>query len=100
MADPIAENEIAALTRRYEDTCTDIETIKRDVLSLKVDVAEIRRDLNTLGTKFDAFVTEQRATNAKFDAFVTEQQAMNAEQRSINATLVDLLTNLVGRDAD
>ncbi|MEU6174506.1 hypothetical protein ABZ832_21640 [Streptantibioticus parmotrematis] len=97
MADHISENEIAALTRRYEDTRSDVETIKHDVLSLKVEVASLRRDLDGFRTevreRFDAQEAKFDAQGAKIDAFLTEQ-------RSVNATLVDLLTGLVGRKAE
>jgi hypothetical protein len=80
MADPISENEIAARTRRYEDTRTDVETIKHDVLALRTELSGFKKEVSE---RIDAL-------SGKLDAFVTEQ-------RSVNATLVGLLTDLVGR---
>jgi hypothetical protein len=48
-------------------------------LRIKVDVAALRRDVDDFRLEVRGFITEQR---------------------SVNATLVDLLTNLVGRTPD
>lgn len=57
----------------------DVSALRQDVLSLAVDVAALRRDLSLFRTEVRTFLTEQR---------------------SVNATLVDLLSNLVGRKAE
>ncbi|MEU1623783.1 hypothetical protein ABZ746_00205 [Streptomyces sp. NPDC020096] len=90
MADPISENGLATLTRRYEDTRTDLETIKHDVLTIRTELNSFRTEVRG---RFDAQDTKFNALDGKVDAFITEQ-------RSVNAALVDLLTNLVGRTPD
>ena len=72
--DPIAQGEIAALTRRYENA---LQIVRGDIASMD----------NRLMT-----------VEEKLDGFIAEQRAANAEQRSTNARIIELLSQLVGKD--
>jgi hypothetical protein len=72
--DPIAQGEIAALTRRYENA---LQIVRGDIASMD----------NRLMT-----------VEEKLDGFIAEQRAANAEQRATNARIIELLSQLVGKD--
>ncbi|MFF3787750.1 hypothetical protein [Streptomyces sp. NPDC001933] len=86
--DPIAHSELSALTRRYEETAqkTDREfgIVKSDLTALRLQVGNLDQKVDGLGERLDGL--EQ-----KIDGFLSEQ-------RSVNATLVELLSGLVGKD--
>ncbi len=83
--DPIAHSELSALTRRYEGTAqkTDREfgIVKSDLTALRLQVGNLDQKVDGLGERLDGL--EQ-----KIDGFLSEQ-------RSVNATLVELLSGLV-----
>jgi phage shock protein A len=81
--DEIAQAEIAALTRRFEERADKTD---REFGIVKSDLTALRLQIGNL--------------DQKIDSFIAEQQAVNAEQQAANAQLVDLLTRLVGRDPD
>jgi hypothetical protein len=72
--DPIAQGEIAALTRRYENA---LQIVRGDIASMD----------NRLMT-----------VEEKLDGFIAEQRAANTEQRATNARIIELLSQLVGKD--
>ncbi|MGW6484564.1 hypothetical protein ACWGDS_43260 [Streptomyces sp. NPDC055059] len=81
--DPIAQSELAALTRRFEEwserTDREFGIVKSDLTAVRLQVGNLDQKVDGLGEKLDSFITEQRAANA---------------------TLVQLLSNLVGKDPD
>ncbi|MFD9292564.1 hypothetical protein ACFWBV_30665 [Streptomyces sp. NPDC060030] len=86
--DPIAHSELSALTRRYEETAqkTDREfgIVKSDLTALRLQVGNLDQKVDSLGDRIHGL--EQ-----KIDGFLTEQ-------RTVNTTLVELLTGLVGKN--
>ncbi|WP_406489678.1 hypothetical protein OH736_45640 (plasmid) [Streptomyces sp. NBC_01650] len=86
--DPIAHSELSALTRRYEETAqkTDREfgIVKSDLTALRLQDGNLDQKVDGLGERLDGL--EQ-----KIDRFLSEQ-------RSVNATLVELLSGLVGKE--
>lgn len=74
--DPIAQAEIAALTRRYENALQIV----------RGDIATMDNRLMTVEEKLDGFITEQREANTA--------------QQTANARIIELLSGLVGKDAD
>ncbi|MER0485106.1 hypothetical protein ABR737_43450 [Streptomyces sp. Edi2] len=81
--DPIAQSEIAALTRRHEDgqaqNAREFGIIKSELTTLQLKVSNL---------------------DQKLDTFIAEQREANAEQRRTNAILVELLSKQVGKDPD
>jgi hypothetical protein len=81
--DPLAHSEIAALTRRYEENSqkTDREfgIVKSDLTALRLQVGILDQKIDGLAARLDSFIGEQRTTNA---------------------TLIELLTRLVGNNPD
>ncbi|MFI1621839.1 hypothetical protein ACH4VT_33505 [Streptomyces lydicus] len=78
---PLAQSELAALTRRFEEDAqtTDREfgIVKSDLTALRLQVGNLDQKVDRLGEKLDGFITEQRR---------------------VNATLVELLSSLAGKD--
>lgn len=72
--DPIAQAEISALTRRFEER---EEKTDREFGIVKSDLTAVRLQVGNLDQKLDGFITEQRAANAQ---------------------IIALLSNLVGKD--
>jgi hypothetical protein len=72
--DEIAQAEIAALTRRFEERS---EKTDREFGIVKSDLTAVRLQIGNLDQKLDSFITEQHAANAR---------------------IIELLSNLVGKD--
>lgn len=72
--DEIAQAEIAALTRRFEEQAGKTD---REFGIVKSDLTAVRLQVGNLDQKLDSFITEQQAANAQ---------------------IIALLSNLVGRD--
>lgn len=81
--DPIAQSEIAALTRRFKDQAAKTD---REFGIVKSDLTAVRLQVGNLDQKVDALAAEMRALNAK----------LGRKQ----AQIINLLTRLVGRDTD
>ncbi|MFJ2478008.1 hypothetical protein ACIOWI_34430 [Streptomyces sp. NPDC087659] len=72
--DEIAQSEIAALTRRFEERA---EKTDREFGIVKSDLTAVRLQVGNLDQKLDSFITEQRTANAR---------------------IIELLSGLVGKD--
>ncbi|MFJ2477739.1 hypothetical protein ACIOWI_33000 [Streptomyces sp. NPDC087659] len=85
--DPIAQSEIAALTRRYEQQAGQaneaLKVIKSDVLHLRLEVGSVGQRLDTVETRLGAVETQLSAMDEKMDRN--------------QAQIVQLLTALVGK---
>ncbi|MFD7498035.1 hypothetical protein ACFV8T_37815 [Streptomyces sp. NPDC059832] len=86
--DPIAHSELSALTRRYEETAQKTD---REFGIVKSDLTALRLQVGNLDQKVDG-PGRLNGLEQKIDGFLSEQ-------RSVNATLVELLSGLVGKDA-
>lgn len=86
--DPIAQSEIAALTRRFEEAQ---EQNTREFGIIKSELTTLQLKVSNLDQKVDGLGLQVGDLGRELDAFITEQ-------RTTNAQLVDLLTRLVGRD--
>ncbi|MER7108809.1 hypothetical protein [Streptomyces sp. NPDC000229] len=88
--DPIAQSELAALTRRFEDVAerTDREfgIVKSDLTALRLQVGNLDQKVGNLDAKVSDLVGEVRGL----------AEAMERNQ----AQIVELLTQLVGRSPD
>ncbi|MGW3747195.1 hypothetical protein ACWD62_43580 [Streptomyces sp. NPDC005146] len=86
--DPSAHSELSALTRHYDETAqkTDREfgIVKSDLTALRLQVGNLDQKVDGLGERLEGL-------ERKIDGFLTEQ-------RSVNTTLVELLSGLVGKD--
>jgi predicted nucleic acid-binding Zn-ribbon protein len=88
MPDSISESELAALTRRYESTCTDIETIKSDVLHVRAELSDFKRETRHRFERVDRQFTDM---NTKIDG-------LSAKMDRNQAQIIELLSELVGRN--
>jgi peptidoglycan hydrolase CwlO-like protein len=88
--DPIADGEMAALTRRFEDVAdrTDREfgIVKSDLTALRLQVGNLDQKAGNLDARVGELVGEVRDL----------RQTMERNQ----AQIVELLTQLVGRSTD
>jgi len=86
--DPIAQSEIAALTRRFEDVAerTDREfgIVKSDLTALRLQVGNLDQKVGNLDAKVGDLAGEVRVLGEKIDRN--------------QAQIVELLTQLIGRD--
>ncbi|MFJ5101057.1 hypothetical protein [Streptomyces sp. NPDC088554] len=93
--DPLAQGEIAALTRRYEQhaaqTNDSLTVIKSDVLHLRLEVGANTTRLDGVETRLDGVETRLGAVETKIDGL---GQKIDHNQ----AQIVELLTRLVGKD--
>ncbi|MEU5053536.1 hypothetical protein [Streptomyces sp. NPDC021096] len=97
--DPIAQSEIAALTRRYEQAQ---ETTEREFGIVKSDLTAVRLQVGNLDQKVSNLDTKLGKLDEKLDEKVGE---LAGQVRDLNekidrnqAQIVELLTALVGRD--
>ncbi|MFD0723876.1 hypothetical protein [Streptomyces globosus] len=81
--DPIAHGELAALTRRHEQAQ---EQAGREFAIIKSELTTLQLKVSNLDQKMDKLDSMER----KIDSFI-------AEQRSVNATLVELLSTMAGK---
>ncbi|MEW2497519.1 hypothetical protein AB0942_28885 [Streptomyces nodosus] len=86
--DHIAQGEIAALTRRFEDVTqkTDREfgIVKSDLTALRLQVGNLDQKVGNLDAKVSDLAGEVRVLGEKIDRN--------------QAQIVELLTQLIGRD--
>ncbi|MEU3955229.1 hypothetical protein AB0F45_23405 [Streptomyces achromogenes] len=88
--DPIAQGEIAALTRRFEDVAerTDREfgIVKSDLTAVRLQVGNLDQKVGNLDAKVSSLTEEVRGLSERIDRN--------------QAQIVELLTRLVGRNPD
>ncbi|MEU5583088.1 hypothetical protein ABZ791_36445 [Streptomyces huasconensis] len=89
--DPIAHSELAALTRRFEETSAqdsrEFGIIKSDLTAVRLQVGNLDQKVENLSSH----VTQRLdGLERKIDGFIDEQ-------RTVNATMVELLSSLVGK---
>ncbi|MDH2394100.1 hypothetical protein QCN29_36280 [Streptomyces sp. HNM0663] len=88
--DPIAQSEIAALTRRFEEVAerTDREfgIVKSDLTALRLQVGNLDQKVSNLEPKVNELAGEVRGLSKKIDRN--------------QAQIVELLTQLVGRNPE
>ncbi len=92
--DPIAQSELAALTRRFEETAAqdsrEFGIIKSDLTAVRLQVGNLDQKVENLSSH----VTRRLdGLEQKIDGFIDEQ-------RTVNATMIDLLSTLVGKNTD
>ncbi|MGW2649363.1 hypothetical protein ACWC2T_31715 [Streptomyces sp. NPDC001393] len=87
--DPIAQGGIAALTRRFEDvaerTAREFGIVKSHLTALRLQVGNLDQKVGNLDAKVDSLAGEVRG--------LTEEIDRNQAQ------IVELLTQLIGRNA-
>ncbi|MFF3505354.1 hypothetical protein [Streptomyces sp. NPDC003247] len=81
--DPIAQGEIAALTRRFEEVA---ERTDREFGIVKSDLTALRLQVGNLDQKVGNLVGEVRDLTEKLDRN--------------QAQIIELLTRMIGRDPD
>ncbi|MCL7382586.1 hypothetical protein [Streptomyces sp. 35G-GA-8] len=94
--DPIAHSELAALTRRFEEVSAqdsrEFGIIKSDLTAVRLQIGNLDQKVENLGGHMT-----QRLDSLKreidIDGFIDEQ-------RTVNATMVELLSSLVGKSTD
>ncbi|MFI9648387.1 hypothetical protein ACIHAA_19075 [Streptomyces sp. NPDC052040] len=85
---PIAQGEIAALTRRFgqvaKTTDREFGTVKSDLTALRLQVGNLDQKTGNLDAKVDGLTGEVRVLSEKIDRN--------------QAQIVELLTQLIGRN--
>ncbi|GBQ03571.1 hypothetical protein SSP531S_50460 [Streptomyces spongiicola] len=88
--DPIAQSEIAALTRRFEDVAErndrEFGIIKSDLTAVRLQVGNLDQKVSNLDTRVSDLAGEVRGLSEKIDRN--------------QAQIVELLAQLVGRDPE
>ncbi|MBO8191614.1 hypothetical protein ITI46_07935 [Streptomyces oryzae] len=88
--DPIAQSELAVLTRRFEQghetTEREFGIVKSDLTAVRLQVGNLAQKVSGLAEKVDQLAEEVRGLNDKIDRN--------------QAQIVGLLTALVGKDPD
>ncbi|MFE7355590.1 hypothetical protein ACFU8Q_20930 [Streptomyces sp. NPDC057543] len=92
--DPNAHSELAALTRRFEEGSAqdsrEFGIIKSDLTAVRLQVGNLDQKVENLS----GHVTQRLdGLERKIDGFIDEQ-------RTVNATMVELLSSLVGKSTD
>ncbi|MFJ2440847.1 hypothetical protein ACIOWG_10365 [Streptomyces sp. NPDC087658] len=107
--DPLAQGEIAALTRRYEQhaaqTNDSLTVIKSDVLHLRLEVGANTTRLDGVETRLDGVETRLDGVETRLDGVETRLGAVETKIDGLGqkidhnqAQIVELLTRLVGKD--
>ncbi|MFC9431908.1 hypothetical protein [Streptomyces sp. NPDC056987] len=100
--DPIAQSEIAALTRRYEDAAQkndrEFGIVKSDLTAVRLQVGNLDQKVGNLDDKVEGLATLVGHLDEKIDGLAARMDSFATEQRAVNATLTELLSSLVGRD--
>ncbi|MGI5532472.1 hypothetical protein ACQEVX_35425 [Streptomyces syringium] len=95
--DPIAQSEISALTRRFEQaqekTDREFGIVKSDLTALRLQVGNLDQKVSNLDSKVDGLADEMRGLSEKFGD-LSEKVDRNQAQ------IVELLTRLVGKSPD
>ncbi|MEU6332003.1 hypothetical protein ABZ851_32820 [Streptomyces sp. NPDC047049] len=93
--DPIAQSEISALTRRFEQgqetTDREFGIVKSDLTAVRLQVGNLDQKVSNLDEKVDQLTEGFTALNARFDA-------LEAKSDRNQAQIVELLTALVGKN--
>ncbi|GGP80041.1 hypothetical protein [Streptomyces melanogenes] len=88
--DPIAQSEIAALTRRFEQahetTVREFGIVKSDLTAVRLQVGNLDQKVGGLDEKVDQLAGDLRGLNEKIDRN--------------QAQIIQLLSSLVGKDPD
>ncbi|MFE3881786.1 hypothetical protein ACFXPQ_02475 [Streptomyces lydicus] len=94
---PIAQSEISALTRRFEQgqqtTAREFGIVKSDLTAVRLQVENLDQKVGGLGEKVDQLTADASAVNGRLDALA-------GEMRTGNAQILELLSQLVGRNPD
>ncbi|WP_432003948.1 hypothetical protein [Streptomyces sioyaensis] len=86
--DPIAQSEISALTRRFEQ---GQETAAREFGIVKSDLTAVRLQVGNLDQKVDGL-------DEKVNQLAEEMRGLNAKIDRNQAQIVELLSALVGKN--
>ncbi|MHB6912745.1 hypothetical protein [Streptomyces sp. DB-54] len=86
--DPIAQSEVAALTRRVEQgqetAAREFGIVKSDLTAVRLQVGNLDQKVSNLGERVDALTDELRGLNETIDRN--------------QAQIVELLSQLVGKN--
>ncbi|MGW2586359.1 hypothetical protein ACWCYZ_34480 [Streptomyces virginiae] len=95
--DPIAQSELAALTRRFEEVSAqdsrEFGIIKSDLTAVRLQVGNLDQKVENLTGQVSAVTQRLEGLERKIDGFIDEQ-------RTVNTTMVELLSTLVGKSTD
>ncbi|GGN43138.1 hypothetical protein GCM10012285_24180 [Streptomyces kronopolitis] len=95
--DPIAQSEISALTRRFEQgqetTAREFGIVKSDLTAVRLQVGNLDQKVGGLDEKVDQLTENVSEVSGRLDALA-------GEMRTGNAQILELLSQLVGRNPD
>lgn len=90
--DPIAQRELAALTRRYEN---NLQIIRGDIAAVDNRLSDFE---NATAENFDAVREELGTVKGSVEDLGGKLGSFIDEQRAANATLIELLSRQIGQD--
>lgn len=91
--DPLAHSEIAALTRRFEDTQAQST---REFGIVKSELTTLQLKVSNLDQKFDSLFSHVGALEGSVSELRVDMTSLREEVRAGNARIVELLSRLVG----
>lgn len=94
---PIAQSEIAALIRRFEEVA---ERSDREFGIVKGDLTAVWLQVGNLDQKVGNLDEKVNALDVKVDALVGEVRGLAEAMQRNQAQIVDLLSRLVGQHPD
>ncbi|MFF8960831.1 hypothetical protein [Streptomyces sp. NPDC014894] len=102
--DPIAQSELAALTRRYEQaqdkTDREFGIVKSDLTALRLQVGNLDQKVSNLDEKVGGLDTKVAGLDEKIGDLAGEVRDLNAKVDRNQAQIIELLTQLVGKSPD
>ncbi|MFD0123822.1 hypothetical protein [Streptomyces virginiae] len=94
---PIAHRELAALTRRFEEVAAQDS---REFGITKSDLTAVRLQVGNLDQKVENLTGQVGVVNQRLDGLERKIDGFIDEQRTVNTTMVELLSTLVGKSTD
>ncbi|MCM2388141.1 hypothetical protein [Streptomyces albipurpureus] len=102
--EPIAQSEIAALTRRYEQaqekTDREFGIVKSDLTALRLQVGNLDQKVSNLDEKVGGLDDRIGGLDQKIDSLAGEVRNLNVKVDRNQAQIIELLSQLVGEDPD
>ncbi|MFJ1751280.1 hypothetical protein ACIOJD_34385 [Streptomyces sp. NPDC088116] len=95
--DAVAQSEIAALTRRYEQAQDKTD---REFGIVKSDLTALRLQVGNLDQKVDGLDEKVGGLDEKISGLAEEVRDLNSKVDRNQAQIIELLSQLVGRNPD
>ncbi len=102
--DPIAQSELAALTRRFEQGQETAERefgiVKSDLTAVRLQVGNLDQKVSGLDKNVNQLAKDVAEANGRLDALDGRLDSLAGEVRTGNAKILELLSQLVGKNSN